>query len=51
LGAINPAAERSQKVLIGYPTKIALELMLGYAGFEYRYYAWFDGQVDDWTNL
>jgi methyltransferase family protein len=38
-------------ILLGYPSRAALELMLKNAGFYFRYFDWQGASLEDWTSL
>ena len=39
------------KIIVGYPSKSALELMLKSLGFEFRYYHWHDMGITNWEHI
>lgn len=49
--AIKNAEYNNINVLVGHPSKKAMELMLKNFGFEYQYYDWHDGRISDWKDL
>lgn len=41
----------SNQILVGYPSKTALELMLKNLGFDYHYYEWHNVGIDNWKGI
>jgi len=49
--AIKDTASHNNKVVIGLPSKKALELMLTNLGFDFQYYNWHDGIIQNWEDI
>lgn len=50
--AVDPENQGDNEVLVGYPSKGAIELLLGKAGFErFVYYNWREAEIRDWSSL
>ena len=43
--------KKGEKILEGYPSKSALEIMLEYFGYSFEYYDWKKKNIDDWDHL
>lgn len=49
--AIKTDLNVNEGILVGWPSKKALEMMLDDVGFSYEYYNWHDGKITNWENL
>jgi predicted RNA methylase len=49
--AIKNIENTDKNVLVGIPSKKAIERMLKNLGFEYYYYDWHDGHIQNWDDL
>jgi 16S rRNA G966 N2-methylase RsmD len=49
--AIKNSENKNKNVLVGHPSKKAIEHMLENLGFEYHYYDWHDGHIQNWNDL
>jgi hypothetical protein len=49
--AIKAPSSRQDRVVVGYPSKAALEEMLQFCGFEFRYFDWAAAGIANWDHL
>ena len=49
--AIKTNVNSTDQVVVGYPTKKALELMLKNLGFEYFFYDWHNVGIENWEHI
>ena len=50
-GAINNFRNNLEWVVVGYPSKLAVELILTSHGFAFKYYDWLTKCIQDWTDI
>ena len=48
---MNNNFNESNKVLVGYPSKSALEIMLKNLGFSYNFFDWHKQEISNWSYL